>query len=101
MEQPAFAGQALEPVAAVVLELDVGSFEQLAHGRRDDDFAMARRLDHPRRGVNGQAADVAIGQLDLASVHSGAAKNWESTVATKLPTTTGSGMTNPERTAPR
>ncbi len=58
MEQLALAGQALELGRAVVLELDVGSFEKFAHRRRNDDLAMACRIDHARRDVHGQAANV-------------------------------------------
>src|SRR5439155_12325153 len=66
------ARHALERVRASIVERDVRAGHQIFHGARTQHLASGCESAHARGDVHGDATDLALAQLDLPGVKSGA-----------------------------
>src|SRR6266542_1977821 len=67
-----FAGYAFQRVRATIVEGDLGAGDQILHRAGAEHLAGRRERAHACRDVHRDAADLALAQLDLAGVQSGA-----------------------------
>ncbi len=70
--EPPFAGDALELVAASVVELDARSHDEVLNRARHHDTGAGLGIDDPGRDMDGKSSDVVAGELDFSRVQPGA-----------------------------